>query len=101
MTVQIASLQVEHHESGFGIDSPKPRLSWRFTNSTGAKDWKQAKYEMTITRNGQTTSEEVEGDESVLVPWIGKPLVSRERVELQVRAKGNDGNWTEKKSIKR
>lgn len=96
--VQIKSIQAEHHESGFGLDTPNPRLSWRFASSD-TKDWKQASYEVTISQGGQTVKKEVQSEENVLVPWAGQPLGSRERVKVEVRAKGSDGAWTEKKAI--
>lgn len=93
MGVRIESLQAEHHESGFGIDVPAPRLSWRFAQSDEV-DWRQAGYEIEIVQGGQAEKYEVKGEDSVLVPWPGKRLVSRERVEAKVRAEGVDGQFT-------
>jgi alpha-L-rhamnosidase len=97
--VHISNLQVEHHESGFGIDSPNPRLSWRFENPNGVKDWKQASYEIKIKQRGESKASVVKEEENVLVPWLGHTLQSREKVEVEVRAMGSDGTLTESKSI--
>lgn len=97
--VEISTLQVEHHESGFGLDSPNPRLSWRFNNPDGLRDWKQTSYEVKIHQRGETKVEVVKGEDSVLVPWLGEPLKSRERVEVEVRAMGSNGEWTAQKRI--
>lgn len=97
--VQIESLRAEHHESGLGLDSPNPRLSWRFTNPSGTKNWTQSAYEVTIFQGGQLTAKQVDSDNNVLVPWLGKPLSSRERVRVGIRVRGADEKWTEMREI--
>lgn len=98
MSVSIAALQAEHHESGFGIAHPKPRLSWRFA-STKVKDWRQASYELVISRDGQQPQTySIVSSESVAVPWPSAPLQSREVVHVKARATGADGlstDWAE------
>jgi alpha-L-rhamnosidase len=49
MSVQIAQVTAEHHESGFALDTPSPRLSWRF-KETEAADWVQIGYEIQVKR---------------------------------------------------
>lgn len=95
----IVSLQAEHHESGFGIAHPTPRLTWRF-GSTTLKDWKQASYELVISRAGdhQAQHYSIKSEQSVLVSWPSKPIQSREIVLVKVRSIGTDGsttNWAE------
>lgn len=97
--VQIESLQAEHHESGLGLDSPTPRLSWRFNNPSGVKKWTQSAYEITIHQRGRSVTELRDSEENILVPWLGEPLTSRERVRVEVRAKGGDGVWSETQEI--
>jgi hypothetical protein len=99
MSVSIAEVQVEHHESGFGISHTAPRLSWRFGPST-VKDWTQASYEVVVTRNGKDEQYKVDSAESVLVPWPSKPLSSRESATVKVRAIGKDGTSTDWKEAK-
>ncbi|OCF35835.1 alpha-L-rhamnosidase [Kwoniella heveanensis BCC8398] len=100
MSVTIAALQAEHHESGFGIGHSEPRLSWRFS-ATDAKDWKQASYEIVVKRDGgKEENYAVDSEESVLVPWPSQALKSRDVVDIKVRSKGTDGsttNWSELK----
>lgn len=97
--VQIEAVSVEHHPTGFGIDSPTPRLSWRFLNSEGTKDWVQKAYQIRTDQGGKVTTHDGSSSDNVLVPWHGKPLQSRERVHVDVRALGSDGSWTEWQSI--
>lgn len=99
MSVSIAEVQVEHHESGFGISHTAPRLSWRFGPTT-AKDWSQASYEVVVTRNGKDEQYKVDSAESVLVPWPSKKLSSRESATVKVRAIGKDGTSTGWKEAK-
>ncbi|WWC63686.1 uncharacterized protein I303_106291 [Kwoniella dejecticola CBS 10117] len=100
MSVQIEAVQAEHHESGFAIAHPSPRLSWRFI-STEVKDWKQVSYEIGIRREGSDKGEDykVDSDQSVLVPWPSQPLTSREIVHVKVRSNGSDGKSTDWKEI--
>ncbi len=69
-----------------GIGQPSPRLSWRITEADA--DYRQDGYQVEITRTGddpETVS--VEGDEQVLVPWPGRPLTSREQVDVRLRVR--------------
>jgi alpha-L-rhamnosidase len=97
MSVRIAEVSIEHHESGFGIAKSQPRLSWRFAE-TDAKNWTQAAYEITIIRDGVEESYTAKSARSVLVPWPSRPLRSRESALIRVQAIGEDGtttNWAE------
>jgi alpha-L-rhamnosidase len=94
MKVAIAQVQVEHHESGFGISHASPRLSWRFASTTD-RDWVQASYEIVVNRNGKEEQYKENSHDSVLVPWPSKPLTSRERATVKVRATGTDGSTTD------
>ncbi|WWC90341.1 uncharacterized protein L201_005274 [Kwoniella dendrophila CBS 6074] len=99
MSVQIEAVQAEHHESGFAIAHPSPRLSWRF-GSTDIEDWKQISYEIIVQREGNDDEEQyhVDSEQSVLVPWPSKPLSSREIVKVKIRSEGNNHeytNWSE------
>lgn len=75
-SVSIAQLRAEHYESGFGIFHATPRLSWRFA-ATSVRGWKQAAYEVNITRKGQSETYQVASNTSSLVPWPSSPLSSR------------------------
>lgn len=107
--ITIVALQAEHHESGFGLGHTRPRLSWRF-GETGVQDWKQTKYEISITRlragdskaNEREEKYAVESGDSVLVPWPApsKPLASREQARITVTVIGSSpgGSTTSTKS---
>ncbi|UPK95035.1 hypothetical protein LCI18_005970 [Fusarium solani-melongenae] len=93
MSVLIAQLSAEHHHSGFGLFTAIPRLSWRF-NSTTIKGWKQASYDLAITRNGKEEIYHVDSSSSEYNPWPSSPLSSREQAGIKVRAIGVDGSST-------
>ncbi|MDV7216184.1 glycoside hydrolase family 78 protein [Streptomyces prunicolor] len=79
----------EHHREPLGIGEPAPRLSWRTVTDTG--DWHQAAHQVEITAVDGTVVTDtgrVESAESVLVPWPGPRLGSRERVGVRVRVWG-------------
>ncbi|ORY23704.1 putative rhamnosidase [Naematelia encephala] len=92
MSVSIERVSCEHFLSGFGIDTPSPRLSWRFKGDV--KDWKQQSYELRIETLGTTQEYHVESEESILVPWPASSLRSRQHAQVTVRAIGIDGTPT-------
>ncbi|GAA1017496.1 alpha-L-rhamnosidase [Acrocarpospora pleiomorpha] len=77
----------EHHRDPLGIGEPAPRLSW--VVRTDLRGWLQQAYEI---ETGDGTTLRVESGESVLVPWPGEPLRSRERRGVRVRVHGRDGS---------
>ncbi|WP_308128230.1 glycoside hydrolase family 78 protein [Modestobacter italicus] len=86
---QVVRLGFEHHRAALGIGEPAPRLTWATVAGEG---WVQAGYEVAVDRAGRTTTTGwVEGTDSLLVPWPGEPLRSRERAEVRVRVCGVDG----------
>ncbi|WP_329537621.1 glycoside hydrolase family 78 protein (plasmid) [Streptomyces sp. NBC_01450] len=83
----------EHHREPLGIGESAPRLSWRTV--TDAADWRQAAHQVEITAADGTVVADtgrVESAESVLVPWPGPRLGSRERVGVRVRVWGEGEN---------
>ncbi|MEL4317513.1 family 78 glycoside hydrolase catalytic domain [Leifsonia sp. YIM 134122] len=89
-------LRVEHREDGFGIGVPEPRLSWTIVDAPHGVA--QAAYDIEIVRShGAAVATRVLSDLSVLVPWVGEPLISRETADVRVRARLDDGrvtNWS-------
>ncbi|MDH6220355.1 alpha-L-rhamnosidase [Streptomyces pseudovenezuelae] len=80
----------EHHREPLGIGESAPRLSWRTV--TDATDWRQAAHQVEITAADGTVlagTGRVESADSVLVPWPGPHLGSRERVGVRVRVWGD------------
>jgi alpha-L-rhamnosidase len=88
------SLRFEHHREALGIGERAPRLSWKTIAGPG---WRQAAYELEITRSsgtqGSTTwsSGRLESPDSVLVAWPAPPLSSREAASVRVRVWGGSG----------
>ena len=93
-SVRVEELRCEHLENPIGIGVRQPRLSWKLVS--GDPGERQTAYQI---RAGQTANGEpglwdsgkVASDQSVLVPWQGKPLGSRSRVFWQVRVWDKDG----------
>lgn len=83
----------EHHREPIGIGESTPRLSW--TTVTDIPDWLQRAYEIEIRDEQGTTPTAtgvVETGSSVLVPWPGAPIGSRQRRGARVRVHGRDGS---------
>jgi alpha-L-rhamnosidase len=81
-------VRVEHSTDPFGIGVATPRISWRVESSK--PNWIQTAYEIEVAGEAFL----VESAESVLVPWPAKPLSSRERLELRIRVRDHDGEWS-------
>jgi alpha-L-rhamnosidase len=75
-------LRVEHLDEPFGIDTQRPRLSWKLPRGAAV----QHAYRLQV---GSWDSGRVERADSVLVPYGGAPLRSRDRLEWQVKV------WTD------
>lgn len=86
----VTALQAEHHREPLGIGEPRPRLTWQTVTSRA--DWTQSAYEIRLTEGERElyTARRLSAD-SVLVPWPGDPLRSRQQVDVSVRVWGNDG----------
>jgi alpha-L-rhamnosidase len=83
----------EHHRQPMGIGEPAPRLSWTVT--TDVPGWLQRAHEIEICDEDGTiltSTGVVESDRSVLVPWPGRGLGSRQRRGVRVRVHGRDGS---------
>ncbi|WP_329264240.1 family 78 glycoside hydrolase catalytic domain [Streptomyces sp. NBC_01478] len=88
--MQVTPPTFEHHREPLGIGESAPRLSWRTVTDTGG--WRQTAHQVEIsTADGTvlTDTGRVESAESVLVPWPGPHLGSRERVGVRVRVWGD------------
>jgi len=79
---QPAPVTFEHLLDGLGTGVPEPRLSWTLPAGTGT----QVAYEMETTRDAATDrTGRIDNSRQILVPWPGRPLVSRERAVVRVR----------------
>ncbi|GAB7358337.1 hypothetical protein MBLNU230_g2408t1 [Neophaeotheca triangularis] len=84
----------EHHHSGLGIGVSRPRISWRFlAGEETASAWEQTSYEVEIALQGsQPTTYSVDGSQSIVVPWPGEALRSRQSAVVRVRSFGISAN---------
>lgn len=97
MAVRITNVILEHHREALGIGESQPRISWRFAGSTA--NWTQSAYEVEIIRpdspHAPAESYLVTSSDSSLVPWPGKPLISRASRLLRVRATSEEHGKTQ------
>ena len=90
--VAVTRVRFERNDDALGVGTSTPRISW--ISETAARDWRQIAYEILVTTDGGVelwSSGRVDADASVLVPWEGPPLVSRQRCSARVRVWGNGG----------
>lgn len=103
--VEVGQLRCEHLENPIGIGMQQPRLSWKL--QSGRVGEVQTAYQIRAAssasdlENGKSDlwdSGRIVSDQSVLVPWTGKPLGSRSQVFWQVRVWGKDNqpfSWSD------
>jgi alpha-L-rhamnosidase len=93
-------LRCEYQVNPLGVEDAQPRLSWQVNDSRrGAK---QSAYEITVgsTSGGEDIwkTGKVASDQSIQIPYSGKPLESRRRYFWKVRtwdAQGQPSPWSE------
>ena len=89
MATVLGAPTVEHHREPLGIGERRPRISWKLDADRG---WTQVAYELEVTRAGLSARTRVDSSESVLVPWPGEDLHSRQGASLRVRVFGAQGD---------
>ncbi len=96
--VSVGELRCEHLQNPQGIDVAQPRLSWLL--QSGERDLNQSAYEILVASNEAKlksgegdlwSSGKVASDESILIPYAGKTLVSREECFWKIRVWDADG----------
>jgi alpha-L-rhamnosidase len=96
---RVTAPRAEQHTEPLGIGERAPRLSWQIR--TDAPDFRQSAYQIQL--NGSWVSDVVESPDSVLVPWTGRPLGSRESVDVRVRIWGTGAEestpWSEPTTV--
>jgi alpha-L-rhamnosidase len=89
---EVTDLRTEYKENPLGIDTPRPRLSWRLRSDR--RGVVQSAYEIRVARTARGLrsrggrlweSGKVVSDESTHRPYEGPPLESRQRYFWQVR----------------
>ncbi|WP_307847832.1 glycoside hydrolase family 78 protein [Streptomyces durocortorensis] len=96
--MHVRDIRFEHHRDPLGIGEPSPRLSWTVAPDPPDGAEQQRGYEIEVRDGaGRIASRRVESADSVLVPWVGTPLESRERREVRVRVRGSGppGPWSD------
>lgn len=104
MRVFDGSLRFEHLRPALGIGEPRPRLSWQLDPAAGSA--RQAAYQVEARDEAGDvvwTSDKIDSGESVLVPWPGPPLVSRQALSVRVRMWGEGDDdpspWSEPATV--
>jgi alpha-L-rhamnosidase len=96
-SVKVGQLRCEHLENPIGIGMQQPRLSWKLQSDRVGEV--QTAYQIraaasaAVLKNGQPDlwdSGRIASDQSVLVPWAGKPIGSRSQVFWQIRVWDRD-----------
>jgi len=103
--VRLYALTCEHLQNPVGIGIQQPRLSWKLRSDRTGEIQTAWQIRAASSGSGLNTnppdlwdSGKIVSDQSVLVPWAGKPLASRSRVFWQVRIWDKGGRpspWSE------
>ena len=101
--VQPAGLRCEHLTDPIGIDVTVPRLSWRMEDPDHARGREQSAYRVLVASSreqlGKDTGDlwdsgKVASNQSHLVPYAGKPLLSNMECHWKVKLWTEDGGET-------
>jgi alpha-L-rhamnosidase len=96
--INVTDLHCENLTDPLGIDTVRPRLSWVLYSNE--RNQRQVAYEILVASSEKNlmrnigdlwNSGKIESDSSVLLPYNGKPLVSREECFWKVRVWDKDG----------
>ncbi|NSW53238.1 MAG: family 78 glycoside hydrolase catalytic domain [Anaerolineae bacterium] len=104
--MKVESLTFEHLHNPIGVDVLAPRFSWKCVSESDEKDLFQLVYRVQVSSCADSfeqphllwDSGEVQSDASVLVPYEGPALASRQRLFWRVKVWDNNGvesNWSE------
>jgi alpha-L-rhamnosidase len=103
--VRLYALTCEHLQNPVGIGNQQPRLSWKLRSDRIGEVQTARQVRAASSSSGLNTnppdlwdSGKIVSDQSVLVPWAGKPLASRSQVFWRVRIWDKDGRpspWSE------
>jgi hypothetical protein len=103
--LSVTDLRCEYQGNPLGIDTPRPRLSWKLVSSE--RDVRQAAHEICVGRDSGSLTQgtnllwqtgKVLSDQSVFVEYGGPSVQSNQRYLWQVRVWDNHGHespWSE------
>lgn len=100
-SVRVERLRCEYRVNPLGIDAAHPRLSWNLaTSDAAARGLSQGAYQVLVASTADKLAEDegdlwdsgrVASDQSIQIPYAGKPLVTREVCYWKVRVWDQDG----------
>lgn len=103
--IEVGDLKVEHLRAPILLDVSKPRFSWILRPVNGAaKNVRQQSYHVLVASDEATLAEDrgdlwdsgvVSSSQSVLVPYQGQDLVSRQQCFWKVRTTDNQGHTSD------
>ena len=104
-SLSVSELRCENLVQPLGLDQTTPRLSWILTSSE--QNTVQTAYQLLVADSDKALTDGdgnrwdsgwVETDQSIWVPYAGKPLAAFDRCYWKVRVRDNHGNesaWSE------
>lgn len=107
--IAVDGLTCNHARNPLGVDSPRPRLSWKL--HSGARGQRQTAYRIVAASSIECLNQgrydlwdtgKVESSDSVFIEYAGRPLRSRERCFWRVMAWDKDDRpscWSETASF--
>ena len=106
--VRVSGLTCEHLQNPIGIGARQPRLSWKLVSDrmgeaqTAYQILAASSTPLDAAKPDMWDSGKIASDQSVLVPWAGKPLASGSQVFWKVRIWDKDGvpsAWSDEASF--
>ena len=106
--VQVSALTCEHERNPIGIGAQHPRLSWKLVSDrmgevqTAYQVLAASSTPLDAAKPDMWDSGKIASDQSVLVPWAGKPLASGSQVFWKVRIWDKDdvpSAWSDEASF--
>src|SRR6478735_4211328 len=92
--VSVRNLRLENRINPVGMDVPTPRFSWQLVS--GKRNVMQTAYEIRVTdKSGKSivwNSSKQTTDQSIYIPYAGRPLQTAMTYYWQVRVWDNHGN---------
>lgn len=101
--VEAADLQCEHLREPVGIDVTVPRLSWRMEDPAHARGRRQSAYRVLVSSSREVLAKDngdlwdsgkVSSNQSHLIPYAGKRLVSLSTCHWKVKVWTEEGRET-------